>query len=215
MPVSIGGSLGETLYSGVAARAHGQGDGLQYDSGPEYRSVGELRAASLRMTGLPVVLGHKGRKVGEVVAAIVHGGEMVAQMRVDDAGRKAIDAGVVELSIGYRAEVDARRYQQRIEPFELAIVDRGRCGSTCRIETRQDCKCDEGERVPARPDAAALQRLATGNSRDAIGRLARGEAAPGALDPRVPATSLRDVWKAPLPSTVRYRSRGAAIGGVR
>lgn len=136
------------LYEGTVARAHGPGDPLTYEEGDEYRTVEELHRMVAQMPGTPITLNHpstmireggKATIVGKITSARVDGDRAVARMRIHDPdARAAIVGGVRQLSLGYLARLDARRYQIDTSIDHMALVPRARCGATCSISGRLD-----------------------------------------------------------------------------
>lgn len=130
-----------TIFEGRAARTHDRSSPLKYADRDEYRDAAELRKLCARMAGVPVTLGHGGKKVGSVTDARIDGDHLVVTMAITDAvGERAIKSGAApELSLGYNCDADAAGYQRGIDPFELSLVEKARCGPTC--STRADCAC--------------------------------------------------------------------------
>jgi hypothetical protein len=123
---------------GRAARTHDASAPLVYETGDEYRDLDELQAICRDLArGVVVVWDHMGARVGVTVGARIDGDHVVVEMDLDPATRKRLKADKRELSLGYTCTVDAQKYQRGISVFELALVERARCGGTCCL-TRVD-----------------------------------------------------------------------------
>lgn len=142
------------VFTGVVARTHGEGDGLEYykpKRRTEYRDLTELRAMVDRLPGTLIIVTHpspdngKGgaltgeeQTVGRVLRAWIEGNEAVAEFELDDVGLGAVEGGLEELSLGYGvSRLDARGYQRGVNIDHLALVQYARCGAACAI--RRDC----------------------------------------------------------------------------
>ena len=132
-------------FEGRVARLHTPTDPLVYDSGPEHRDAAELQRIVDQLPGLTVTLMHPpgmvadgapAKVVGRVVSARVDGEYAVAEIEVD--GLTNVDEireDAHELSLGYRCELDADRYQRNTQLDHLSFVPRARCGETCAVRT--------------------------------------------------------------------------------
>lgn len=164
------------MFEAVVARVHGDGDALVYESGPEHRDVAELRRLVEQMPGKPVTLYHPDEMIGDrahptivgrIIDARLDGDLAIARLRIESrAAREAVLGGIRQLSLGYLARTDARRYQRDTVVDHLALVPRGRCGAQCAITRRLDasvsrahvdcggaCSCA----MPARYDASSVE----------------------------------------------------------
>jgi hypothetical protein len=135
---------------GRAARVHDQATPLVYESGHEYRDLAELANIVRDLErGVAVLWDHNGPKVGVTTGARIDGDHVIVSMDLDEATRARVRIDRRELSLGYVATLDDDRYQRGIQVFELAIVERGRCGATCAI-THADHMTRDVERDLAR-----------------------------------------------------------------
>jgi hypothetical protein len=143
-----------------------------------YRPEDEVFApeAMESYAGLPITIEHRGGFVtpdnaadlivGWVGDAVDRSGDLVvSRVRITHrAGIAALDAGKRELSVGYDCEIDdtpgttpnGEAYdglQRKIRANHVALVERGRCGSSCRVNDGADCSgscapCQERKRMP-------------------------------------------------------------------
>jgi len=159
------------IYEGVAARVHRPGDGLPYPATAkaparvEFRDRAELARVVDQLPGKVFTLLHPddlvsagapAHVIGHVVYAKLVGDEAVVGVAISDpAGEAAIDAGLHELSMGYRRKLDAEGYQRNTIVDHLALVPRARCGAQCSLQT--DC-ADDTATVPGAATCACKIR---------------------------------------------------------
>lgn len=156
------------VFEGWIARTHTPDHPLVYASGDEYRDESELTNIldQARRLSIPVTLLHPPgmiphgsevpNYVGKVFDAYLDGDHVVARFVIErQAGLDAIDEGIVELSLGYTANLDDKSYQRNIVLNHLSIVPAGRCG-TCELNpNRVDCE------LAYRREPAGQARLAS------------------------------------------------------
>lgn len=145
-----------TIFEGRVARLHAPHDPLEYSTGPEHRDAVELQRIVDQLAGIPVTWPHppgllrngaQGKIIGRVLGGRLDGDFAVAQILVTDAeALAAIEAGTLELSLGYVCRLDDRRYQRDISLDHLALVPRARCGAMCALradaaEGEPTCNC--------------------------------------------------------------------------
>lgn len=152
------------IYEGWIARTHDQSHPLVYSTGDEYRDREELDRIleQAKRLSLPVTLQHPpglisqdakpDNYIGKVFDAWMDERDgvphVVVRFVVDQfepmAGenQQAIDAGIIELSLGYSATLDDAGFQRNIRLNHLSVVPGGRCG-TCELNpNRLDCEAD-------------------------------------------------------------------------
>lgn len=132
-----------TIFEGRVARVHVPGDALIYNTGPEHRDEDEVKNIVSQLAGLKIYLGHPkifpASESGQKVVGTVQAGRFdddcaVARMIIEDKETlDAIEAGTHELSLGYRSNLDDKRYQRGIVLDHLAVVERARCGAACAL----------------------------------------------------------------------------------
>lgn len=144
-----------TIFEGRVARIHAPHDPLEYSTGPEHRDAAELARIVDQLAGLPVTYPHppgllrngaEGRIIGRVVGGRLDGEFAIAQILITDTEALAdIEAGIVELSLGYVCRLDDKRFQRDISLDHLALVPRARCGALCALRTDEasetTCNC--------------------------------------------------------------------------
>jgi hypothetical protein len=128
-----------TIYAGRAGRTGPH----EYPWGTEHRDAAELARIVEQLSGgaIPVRLAHAGPTVGRVRRSWLDGDHAAVEIELDAAGRQAIDAGVKELSLGYRVVIDSANFQRETDVHELAIVDAARCGASCSIRSDAAACC--------------------------------------------------------------------------
>lgn len=138
-----------------------------------YRSPDSVKKLSLLMNGLPITDGHVSLEADpEDVVTTVDGTEVIAWKDADLSSTvmiknrvKALDSvlslkqqGKNELSLGFKANlVPHETYdfeQTEFEPHHLAVLERGRCGSSCRFI---DHKPEEKDSEPMKQLKEVLQ----------------------------------------------------------
>lgn len=138
---------GAMTIEGHAARAHlTLTDGLDYGDHIERRSLDEVRAIVKQLIGAPLTWNHPtsffrenpnaATRIGVVTDAWLDGEHAAFRATItDDTAKRMIrSAAQVEISLGYETLV-VDGWQTRISVDHVAVVERGRCGNTCRIAT--------------------------------------------------------------------------------
>ncbi len=135
---------GSVVFEGRIARV----GPMAYGDQVEDRDLEGLRQIERTAPGKPVTLDHPSgmvrdgapaRVIGAIEAARIELGHVVATIRIDDPrALRQVEGGLVELSIGYEAEIDAKGYQRDIVVDHLAVVSTARCGPSCRLRADQD-----------------------------------------------------------------------------
>lgn len=127
------------VYTGRAARTGEHA----YPWGLERRDAAELARVAEQLVGKPLVFLHPPDKVDpktpikeRVLTARVDGDHVIVEVLVTDIETaRELAAGTKELSLGYDVRVDAEGWHRDTVVDHLALVPRGRCGSTCALRT--------------------------------------------------------------------------------
>lgn len=163
------------MFEGRVARVHGDGDPLDYSTGPEYRTRDELQRIVDQLPGCKVTLLHpdaaiggpRGEMsndavVGVIVSARLDGDHAVATFVVhDEQALDAIRSGIKELSLGYLCGLDNARRQIGTRVDHLAIVPAARCGESCALRADQApkaCSCSHVDESTATVEARDLPK---------------------------------------------------------
>lgn len=169
------------IYEGWVARTHDESSPLIYSSGKEFRTSDELenilRQVQECATGrvIPVTNDHPSGLIaadgadsdapviGRILGGRLDEDHVIAYILVEDEEAIAdIDAGKIQLSLGYTSRKSDDHYQQNISLNHLSLVDQGRARTAeLRADSHDPYHKDTGGKPVAQtvPDANLLTSM--------------------------------------------------------